>query len=177
MIPRDYFPWRAVAAGGLVLGTIGVLALVVRRPKEMAGRRVALIGDSYAVGLGPELAKLMPDFRGEGRIGAGTSSYRLPPWLAEFRPTIALVSLGVNDGARPNPANYQAIVQTLHGLGARVMWIEPPAGVNAPAVRTAIASLGVSTAPAPALTMAPDRLHPTSAGYAAWAREIAAAAT
>jgi hypothetical protein len=167
------FPWKPVAIGGLVLGGLGILALVSRRsPGQAPAARVALIGDSYAVGLGPELAKLLspPPFQFEGRVGAGTSGYKIPPWLSTFKPTIVLVSLGVNDGASPNPTNYQTIVQTLHGMGARVMWIEPPAGVNAPAVRAAIASLGVSTVPATTTPLAADGTHPHS--YGPWAKDV-----
>lgn len=166
------FPWKAVAAGSLVLGTLGVLTLVSRRKGPTpAAERVALIGDSYAVGLGPELAKLLPSFQYAGRRGAETAGFRLPSWLAPFKPAFVLVSLGVNDGARPDPANYQAIVQALHGMGARVVWIEPPAGVRNDAVRQIIASLGVQTVPATTVPLAADGLHPTL--YGPWAREIA----
>lgn len=92
-------------------------------------------------------------------------------WITAFRPDVVLVSLGVNDGTAPNQANYQTIVRGLHGLGARVVWIEPPAAVNAPAVRAAIESLGVTTVPATRTPLAADGLHPKS--YAPWASEIA----
>jgi hypothetical protein len=170
-------PWKAVAAGAAALGAIGIAVLISRRelgseaPKLIG--RVALIGDSYAVGLGSELAKLLPDFQHEGRVGVGTATYKTPPWLAPFEPDIVLVSLGVNDGAAPNPANYQAIVRALHGIGAKVVWIEPPAGVRNDAVRQVIASLGVATVPATTTPLAADGLHPAGNGYSVWAREIA----
>jgi hypothetical protein len=141
---------------------------------------VALIGDSYAVGLGPELDKLLPSLRGEAYSGTNSGQWanslgngRWGAWLADFRPTDVLVALGVNDGKTPNPENYRRIVQTLQGLGARVVWIEPPAAVNTPAARNVIASLGIPTIQATATPLAVDNLHPNS--YSRWAQEIAGA--
>lgn len=180
-MPRP-FPWKAVAAGGAALGVAGAAALIAGSKKSQAilpaAQRVALIGDSYAVGLGPELAKLLPDIRGEGHVGVSTAGWldhtpSYGDWLPAFKPTLTLVSLGVNDGTAPNPANYQAIVRALHGIGSRVVWVEPPAGVSAPAVRDAIASLGVATIPATQTPLAADGLHP--ANYVPWAAEIAQA--
>lgn len=173
---------KAVLAGAAALGVAGVAALVASRksgPAPPAARRVALVGDSYAVGLGPQLAKLLPDFKAEGHVGTNTSQWvnhdpacgQCGDWLAAFKPDVTLVSLGVNDGPHPDPANYQAIARALHGLGTRVVWVEPPAAVNAPAARAAIASLGVPVVPAPNVPMAPDSLHPAS--YGPWADKIA----
>lgn len=181
--PRSRFLWKAVAIGGVVLSGVGVAVLVGRRSNgPLPTKRVALIGDSYAVGLGPELEKLVPGLRGEAHQGTNTAEWAnhsqkcgsCGDWLTAFKPDVVLVSLGVNDNP-PNPANYQTIVRALHGIGARVVWIEPPVGVNAPAVRAAIASLGVQTIPATTTPLAADGLHPTS--YGQWAREIAAAVT
>jgi lysophospholipase L1-like esterase len=168
---------KAAAVGGAVLGALGVVALVGGK-KRSAAPRVALIGDSYAVGLGPELAKLLPDFRYEGHVGVSTAGWlnRTPSyadWLPGFRPSLTLVSLGVNDGAAPNVADYQAIARALHGAGSAVVWVEPPAAVNAPAMRAAIASLGVPVVAAPNVPMAPDGLHPSS--YGPWAAQVARA--
>jgi hypothetical protein len=176
-------PWKAVAAGGLVLGGLAALLRANRSTVPAAPKRMALIGDSYAVGLGPELAKIFPDFRYEGHVGNLTSQWAAHSaacgtcgdWLTTFKPDVVLVSLGVNDGDTPNRANYQTLVSGLHGLGARVIWIEPPAGVNTPAVRAVIASLGVPTVPATTTPLAGDGLHPTS--YGPWGREVAAVVT
>ena len=173
MIEHRRVSWKAVAIGGAILGGLGVAALVSRRTSTPP-KRVALIGDSYAVGLGPELAKVLTDFKFEGHVGTNTSQWahhaaacgQCGDWLTAFKPDVVLVALGVNDGTAPNLTNYQTIVRALHGLGARVLWIEPPAAVNAPAVRAVIASLGVQTVPAPTLPMAPDGLHPSA--YNPW---------
>ena len=174
-------PWKALAIGGVILGGIGALVLASRPTKKLlAPGRVALIGDSYAVGLGPELAKLIPTFKYAGVVGTNTSQWAnhstacgsCGDWLTTFKPDVVLVSLGVNDGTKPNPANYQTIVRALHGIGAKVVWIEPPAGVNAPAARAAIAALGVKTVPATTTPLAADGLHPRS--YEQWGRDVAA---
>ncbi len=167
-------PWKAIAIGSAVLGTVGVVALV-RRGGSTAPKRVALIGDSYAVGLGPELEKLLPVFRAEGHQGTRTDQWArhtgcgsCGDWLTAFKPDVVLVSLGENDGATPNPANYQTIVRGLHGIGARVVWLEPP--VDSPA-RSIISSLGVQTIKAPPMSL--DGIHPKN--YAPWAQKIAEA--
>lgn len=170
------FPWKAVAAGSAALGVLGAAVLLGKKKKPATPQRIALIGDSYAVGLGPELGKLLPTFKYEGHVGVSTSVWlshtpSYADWLPAFRPDLVLVSLGINDGNAPNASNYQALVQALHGIGARVMWIEPPAAVSTPAVRAVIASLGVRTVPATQTPLAADGLHPAS--YAPWAREVA----
>jgi hypothetical protein len=173
-------PWKIVLVGGVVLGTGIALVKKFGSTTKPVGR-VALIGDSYAVGLGPELAKIFSDFRFEGHVGTTTSQWAnrvrsacdtCGDWLTAFKPDVVLVSLGMNDGAKPNPTNYQIIVRGLQSIGARVVWIEPP--VTSPA-RAIIASLGVQTVQAPALSLAADGLHPIPAGYQIWAQKIAEA--
>ncbi len=165
------FPWKALAAGGVIAGGLGIVALVTRRSSTATLGRVALIGDSYAAGLKPELTKLLPDFRGEGQTGISTlgwlSCTTCGAWLPAFKPNVVLVSLGVNDGSAPNLSAAQTIVQRLHGIGARVMWLEPPAGVQT-AARSMIAALGVQTVPA--MSMPLSGIHPTD--YGPWAEEI-----
>lgn len=181
-------PW--IAAAGLALGVAGIMAS--RRAPRASGtvsRRIALIGDSYAVGLGPELVKLLPGFRFEpgptAFVGASTKEVAdaLPGWLSAYQPTLTLVTLGVNGAA--NPADFHAVVGTLGGIGSKVVWIGPPAGVRVPwvdmpAVRGVIASLGVPTVPATNVALRPEQmrqttvyLHPQVGGYSQWAREIA----
>lgn len=170
-----------IAIGGAALTALGIVVLASRKkPTLPSTQRVALIGDSYAAGLGPELAKLIPNFKFEGHVGNTSSQWAnhsaacgaCGDWITAYKPDVVLVSLGVNDGTAPNIANYQRIVQALHGLGARVVWIEPPASVKTTS-RNVIASLGVPTVPATNTPLASDRLHPKS--YSAWAQEVTAA--
>jgi hypothetical protein len=142
---------------------------------EPKARRVALIGDSYAVGLGPELQKLLPDFKFEGRVGAGTHSYLVPSWIAAFKPTLVLVSLGVNDGADPHRNDYVEILRQLYATGlSNIVWIEPPVGPRFTLrLHNLLATLGVRIIPAVTTPLATDRLHPSS--YVPWAQEIARA--
>jgi len=184
-VQARYLPW--IAAAGLALGVAGVVASrhAQRSVTVPVVQRIALIGDSYAVGLGPELAKLLPNFTYAGREGSTVDQWAtwLPGWLTAYQPTLTLVSLGVN-GA-PNSAEFHAIVAALGGIGSRVVWIDPPAGVNVPgvnlpAIYQAIAALGVPVVPATTTPLRSEEirgsvayLHPQS--YASWAREIAAA--
>jgi len=173
--------WAAVAAGSVLLvGGAFVAARRERRPAIAAAKGVALIGDSYAVGLGPELAKLLPNFKYEGHVGTTTGGWaahvaacgQCGDWLTTYKPDTVLVSLGVNDGMAPNPAHFQRIVQALNSIGAHVVWIEPPAAVKT-ASRSVIESLGVPVVPATRTPLAGDGLHPKS--YAQWAQEVAQA--
>jgi lysophospholipase L1-like esterase len=186
--------WKPVAIGSAILGGIGLLVLAGRKStKPSPPKRVALIGDSYAVGLGPELAKIFPDFKFEGHVGTTSSQWAnhaaacgtCGDWLTAYKPDVVLVSLGVNDGhlspappvpgvpTHPYTGSYQRIVQALQSIGARVVWIEPPAAVKTDS-RSAIESLGVPVVPATQTPLSADGLHPTGAGYRTWAKEIAA---
>lgn len=168
-------PWKAVAIGGAVLGAA---VLIASRRSKTTPRRVALIGDSYAVGLGPELAKYFPDFRFEGHVGTTTSNWarhtaacgQCGDWLTTFKPNVVFVSLGVNDGASINPTYYQSIVRGIQSLGTRAVWIQPPAAVQTNA-RDVIATLGVQTVPGTTTPLSADGIHPSS--YASWAAEVA----
>jgi len=163
-----HIPWKAIATGAAVLGGIGAFIRITRKSPPPAPKRAAL-------------AKIFPEFKFEGHVGNTTAAWAshaascgtCGDWLTAFKPDVVLVALGVNDNP-PNPTNYQTIVRALHGIGARVVWVEPPTGVHNDAVRQTIASLGVNTIPA---TRAPlvDGLHPAS--YSQWAREIAESVT
>jgi hypothetical protein len=143
--------------------------------------RVALIGDSYAVGLGPQLRRLLPYFQYEGHVGTSTLQWATHAsacgacgdWIAAYRPAVTLVALGVNDGDGADPANYRTIVDGLRRAGSSVLWVEPPAGVRTPTarVRQAIAALGVPTVPATETPVSTDGVHPQR--YGPWAQEIA----
>jgi len=184
-VAKSRIPWKALAAGGVVLGVFGIgkaISVSKRRQAEaQVNQRIAIIGDSYAAGLDNFLKERFPNFKFEGHVGTNTSQWAAHSsacgscgdWLPAFKPDVVLVSLGVNDGKTPNSTNYQTIVRALHGLGARVVWIEPPAAVSAPAVRDAIASLGVQTVPATTVPLSKDGLHPDRLGYMLWADEIA----
>lgn len=171
--------WSIVAALGAAASVLGITAIVGRRRTPTptpSPKRVALIGDSYAVGLGPELAKRFADFRYEGHVGISAAGWincaTCAPWLPSFKPDVVLVSLGANDGPTPNQTDYQSIVRALHGVGATVEWIMPPAGLaNRAAVRDIIGTLGVPVVPATQTPLGPDGIHPVS--YAPWAAEIA----
>jgi hypothetical protein len=197
-IRKGDVPWKPIlAAAGTFLGVVGIATVANRKsaPPSPAptptSSRVALLGDSYAVGLGPQLQRLLPLVQYEGHVGMGTTGWAACSscgnWLPAFKPTLTLVSLGVNDGSAPNRTNYQLIVSALHGIGTRVVWIEPPAqvsvpGVNMAAIRATIASLGVPTVPATQTPLAAEQirgqtayLHPQS--YVPWANEIVRAIT
>lgn len=160
----------------------GLIAVKVFDEKRRlpAPKRVALIGDSYAVGLGPELAKIYSDFKFEGHVGTTTGQWarhaaacdKCGDWLTAFKPDVVLVSLGVNDGASMSPTYYQSIVKGIQSIGARVMWIESPAAVQT-ASRDVISALGVQTISATHSPLSGDGLHPVS--YSPWAQEIAEA--
>lgn len=176
----------ALVLGGGVLGL--VLLGVALRPKTAQAtarpKRLALIGDSLAVGLGPELAKIYGGtFRGEAHGGTTTKQWadhatacgQCGDWLASYGPDATLVVLGTNDGSVAYLRSYQDIRDALQALGSHVIWIEPPTMPGRPmtAVRNAIMSLNVQVVPEYSVPLSPDGIHPTGSGYALWAKKIA----
>lgn len=140
-----------VAAGvGLVRGLAGA------RVRLTQNSRILLIGDSMAQGLGPQIKALATDAR-LPYLGYGIPGTRLETWansqwlddaLAEFQPTMTLVSLGTNDAYEATPdlwsqkkVSFDALVAKLqrfsnrysndtpdlvYGLGSKIVWIGPP---------------------------------------------------
>lgn len=177
-------------AGGIVTGAAAI-ALAYEAVTRKKPKRVALIGDSLAVGLGPYLQQLAGStpFRYEGHVGANTSQWAASStwgsWLGDFAPTEVFVSLGANDiGYYPSPpaGPYQTIRDRLSALGARVIWLDVPLTCCAASpcrldgVRQVVHSLGVDVVPATntiAVGGADPKTgfaHPTPAGYAEWAK-------
>lgn len=157
--------------GGAALG-VGLLTwLLWPRPK-----RVALIGDSLAVGLGPQLAKLAASanvpFQYEGHVGSTVAQWLATPswgsWVAGFAPSITLIELGTNDYLNPSPslAQYRQLAAKFPGA----VWVMPPVQPASAltAVRAIISQVGVPVIPAMAgLQFGADGFHPLN--YAPWA--------
>jgi lysophospholipase L1-like esterase len=176
---------RWVYAG--LAAALGVgLVRAIRAPKVHAGTRLLLIGDSLAVGLAPQLKALAAEQK-VPFLGTATVSTRIDQWaqsaalqqtLSAFRPTLVLVSLGTNDEyLTGNAVQRQSpyLDQLLQRLApAEVVWIGPP---TLPKPSNGIVAFLQSKIPAsqyfPSQTLqiprAPDRIHPTAKGYAAWA--------
>lgn len=181
LTPRQGFIALGVATG---LGIAAALALIFWPSKKP--RRVVLIGDSLAVGLGPQLAKLAAA-AGVPFIYDATGGTTPKQWadhaaacggcgdkVLAFDPSVTLVVLGTNDiGYSPKPpvAPYQAIVKKF----PNVVWVDPPImpGDRLAGVREVVHSLGVPVIPATnTIAIGPDKIHPTYQGYVDWAKII-----
>lgn len=185
MIARTARRIALLSTAGGIVAFLGYL-LMQKGTQPASPTRIALIGDSLAVGLAPQLKALATidsiPFRAEGHVGTTPKQWatqtsacgQCGDWLAEFKPTIVLVSLGTNDiGYASPPANYyQTIRDRITALGATVVWIDPPMMPNdrLTAVRDVIASLGVQVIPPANIPIGPDNIHPTS--YVGWAKLI-----
>ncbi len=174
--------WRpALLAGAGVLGVASIAALAASRRRPRRARRFALVGDSYAVGLGPQLEQLLPDFHYEAHGGTNTAQWArnstacgtCGSWIAAYRPDVTVVVLGVNDGGGSVAADYRTIAERIARTGSRIVWVQPPADVytNPDLVRQTIDSLGVVTVPPTQTPLSSDGVHPQA--YGGWAREIA----
>ena len=170
---------RLLWIGGILVGAAAVAGLVtVATRKKQRELRVALIGDSLAVGLAPELRKLagQTPFKAEGHVGISTTGWvkcaTCGEWLAEFSPSIVVIVLGTNDDGMPVRADFEAVRDASLRTGARVVWVQPPAGMKFPVTptRKVIDSLGVEVVPAAQVTFGADGVHP--AEYATWAKII-----
>jgi len=176
-----------LAAAG---AAVGGLLYFLTRPKATSllhpDSRVALIGDSLSVGLGPELAKMAAaeniPFKWEGHGGTNTRQWathaaacgQCGDWMTDFRPTISIVVLGTNDGSAPDVTNYQTIRDGIRSLGSQVVWVEPNTMTKSSlaAARKIIESLGVPVVPEVQVPINQDGVHPTSLGYYVWAQKI-----
>jgi len=175
-----------------VLLGVGAAALLyvrhLRAPLAEGPRaRVALVGDSLAVGLGPALKKLADaegiPFWYEGHSGTTPAQWAghvagacgtCGGGLASFQPTVVLVSLGTNDFGRAvvDLTPYATLRDRFTSLPSHVVWIDPPPMTRDVAgARAAIAALGVPVAHISALPQV-DGVHPTPSGYATWAKHI-----
>jgi hypothetical protein len=176
-----------IIAIGLGFGTFAVasVAAIVYASERIAAvkkklARVALLGDSLAVGLGPEIAKLAKadgvDFRYFGRSGTTSKQWVDNRWAdpaVAFAPDVFLVSLGANDfGYSPAPprAAYEQLRDQLRATGARVVWIEP-LGTKMNGPKSVIESLGVDVVPPDkSVPLASDGVH--AQRYDSWARTV-----
>ncbi len=163
-----------IAGGALVLGAG---ALIVEAMTSKKSKRVALIGDSLAVGLGPQLAALAAaakvPFQFEGHTGSTVAQWLSTPswgaWDSGFSTT--LIELGTNDYLNPSPslAQYQQLAAKFPGA----VWVMPPVQpANAlTKVRAIIEQVGVPVIPAmTGLQFGADGFHPLN--YAPWAAWI-----
>ena len=152
--------------------------------------RVLLIGDSLAVGLArpltSELKSRGVELRTLARVAANAGQFTEPggfgtlglaELLPAFRPELVLICLGTNDTAPGSsvreklPARFARLRERTRAAGARVVFLEPPPlpWSREPIVQAAAPAPLIS---APAVQQAPDRIHPTPAGAAAWAAHI-----
>jgi lysophospholipase L1-like esterase len=153
-------------------------------PKPPA--RFLLLGDSLALGLDGPLRSELGRFvwaRTHARVGATLADFRdVEPILDETKPSIVLVSLGTNDAAAQS-GDYRArfaarVVDWVHAVqstGARVVWLIPPEmPFDTDPIIDAIKRSGAAYLMAPSdLPRQPDKIHPTPAGYRAWAHRVA----
>jgi hypothetical protein len=177
---------------GAVGGIVGLVTFLIARKHyeapSLRPMRLAMIGDSLAVGLGPQIQKLADKagipFKYEGHVGTTPKQWathapdcgQCGDWLASFEPTHVLVVLGTNDigYSKPPPSYYATIRDRIVALGATVVWVDPPSMPNdrLAAVRATIAALGVPVIPPAQIAISSDNIHPTSSGYVDWAGQI-----
>lgn len=183
---------RWVYGGIVVAAGVGLVKLLGRGPKVDADTRLMLMGDSLAVGMTVPFRSLAAEQRipfqslavSGSRIDQWAHSKKLQRALASFRPTLVLVSLGTNDEylrgdavARQRPY-FEDLLKMLRDSGAEIAWIGPPTlpkpasnGIT-PMLEAAIPSSHYFHSEQLALPRGPDKLHPTTRGYAGWAGAI-----
>jgi len=157
---------------------------------NIAGKTIAIVGDSHMEALGPRLRTMLASKGArvvfvEARRGWSTARYaatglRIP------QADIVLIELGGND--RPTSrASYASSIRTVLSFvpsGARVIWIGPAIETRtdidhdlvAELQRQIVPSLGAGWWDGRSMTRAADlrsdRLHFTSTGYDSWASKI-----
>jgi len=101
--------------------------------------RLALIGDSYAVGIGLYLQQLSEEcgtayYRYAAVEGSGVRKWDQPLWVGNqldaAKPTAMLISLGGNDFRDRDPveilAHINGLLDKIRAAGCRPLWISPP---------------------------------------------------
>jgi lysophospholipase L1-like esterase len=185
--------WLAVAAVLASDSDPGGAARLAKRARESLPTRVVLVGDSLAVGLARPLAAELKargvELRTCARVAANAGQFTEPGGfgtlglaglLSDFKPELVLVSLGTNDTAPGSsvreklPARFDLLRQRASAAGARVVFLEPPPlPWSREPIHRAASHAGAPLLLAPAIEQAPDHIHATPAGYAAWAKHIA----
>jgi lysophospholipase L1-like esterase len=180
-----------IYAGVLAVGVGTASVALAGPPKLRPGKRVFLVGDSLAVGLSRPLSALAKDnnVAFESMAIQGT---RLDQWannetlfaaIQKFKPDLILVSLGTNDeylnldGGTKQAPHLKALLGRLR-MFAPVAWIGPPKlpkqGSNGvvPLIMKSVPSSHYFPSHELDISRAPDKLHPTTGGYAGWAGKI-----
>jgi len=160
-------------------------------PIVPSGKKILIAGDSLAVGLSPELQRLMKinDYTAASHAVVGSTTAQWLQWikadLAVHKPALVVVSLGTNDAAAApawienNKGNFAEFVKVVTASGAKLVWIGPPEFdvkllPRVPYVRDLI----IEAAPIFYdsrkfdLPRGEDRIHSTVNGYKAWANDV-----
>lgn len=182
--------WLAVAAVLASDSDPGGAAKLAAAARASLPRRVVLVGDSLAVGLGrplgTELKAAGAELKVCARVAANAGQFTeaggfgtlgLAALLRDFKPELVFVSLGTNDTAPGSsvrdklPARFALLRQRIEAAGARVVFLGPP---PLPWSREPIyqAAAAARLIVAPGVEQAPDHIHPTPAGNLAWAKFI-----
>jgi lysophospholipase L1-like esterase len=153
------------------------------------GATVLHIGDSFAGALGGQLNRELARRGVTGVLEFETGTYiatwaarrRLAAPLARHRPSLVLITLGANELDIARPASRADVVRRLVGAleGRPCVWIAPPLweGAKADVLRVIEANCAPcayldSTKLVPNLERLPDKVHPSSAGRARWAKAV-----
>lgn len=156
-------------------------------PAAKPPRSVVLVGDSYAVGLAPYVRSFAAA-EGVGFLslavgGTSVCQWALDSWVGPAiatHPDVIVASLGGNDFARTDQDHVREsmleLVRKVRAAGIRFVWIEPcPSKLTDPhelraAWWTLVGADGFRAASPPEIGA--DGIHPTTAGFVAWAAEL-----
>jgi lysophospholipase L1-like esterase len=178
-------------ACGLMLLMVGSSASAgfpeVSEEEKMDGKRVVVVGDSLALGLGEALRSWHPTTSVHAVEGSTSRHWRwnideaMAVEAARGEVDLVLVVLGTNDLKPPTNnaktaefvANVKRIQETLARASSRVVWIVPKWVSWEGSIAT---WLGVSEVPVMVVSGGPpavDGIHLSRAGYLEWSRVVA----
>lgn len=178
-------------ACGLMLLMVGASAAAgvpeVSEEEKLDGKRVVVVGDSLALGLGEALRSWHSTTSVHAVEGATARYWRwnideeMAVETARGKVDLVLVVLGTNDLKPPINnaktaefvANVKRIQETLARASSRVVWIVPKWVAWEGSIAT---WLGVSDVPAMVVSGGPpsvDGIHLSRAGYLEWSRVVA----
>lgn len=183
---------ETITAAAVGLATLGIAGYKFARHGAGPRGSIILVGDSYAVGLGPAIIAppALPagpglDFKANGVVGSDTASWAAVTGTAQHQREWNWIvwSLGTNDAGR-DPGKLRAdiaqIADTAKEHGSGLCWIRPPRAVikAVPKAEAAWREWGRAVGEGRTfdtdrhvkVELSPDGIHPVS--YRPWAEAL-----
>lgn len=152
---------------------------VLGRRRIVPGRRVLLVGGTYAAGLAPPMGQLAEEssVRWKARSARGAPAFEAASWLGEeaqvHEAEIVLIALEAADvsAEESSRTGLAELMKVARSTSAEVLWLSPP---PKPGTESLPRPKRKDLFPTETLVLArgPDGDEPTTIGFAGWAGAV-----